>query len=400
MGTDREEIRTDREEITAGLEANTDANNEKFEVLRGTLVSRLDIYQATIDFTQEKIKVKTDIHEEKMEAAIHFIWSEFETIKHRVEDVLSCVDQKMKGLRKELTQKTDETQVDSEAIRTSVDTRTNSLLETITDTREGRARPHNPGRGKNDEDPNRYLAARTRDQDSRSRRPGRAWNGEDTEVRRGNIMGRVPVPVRDRSRAQLWMRLEKSTYLITALQGRATYVLHRVPKGATYEENLEALEDSFGDQYLVAAFRSQLKTRTQGESLQEFATAVEQLAHRAYPALPEDHISREAGKAFADGIESPAIKIHLLRGGQKWVNEALRQTLELQDVVLAAKPKKNERHDSLGEPIAPNLAKRPKMIGVLELCGARQLPEKLPLREGGRKRPVRVPRRKTSERYV
>jgi hypothetical protein len=33
----------------------------------------------------------------------------------------------------------------------------------------------------------------------------------------------------------------------------------------------------------------QLKARTQGvgNSLQEFATAVEQLAHRTYPALPE-----------------------------------------------------------------------------------------------------------------
>jgi hypothetical protein len=42
-------------------------------------------------------------------------------------------------------------------------------------------------------------------------------------------------------------RLKKSTYLITALQGRATNVLHGVPKAATYEETHEALEDRFGD---------------------------------------------------------------------------------------------------------------------------------------------------------
>jgi hypothetical protein len=72
-------------------------------------------------------------------------------------------------------------------------------------------------------------------------------------------------------------------------------------KGATYEETLEALKD----QHLAAAYRSHLKTRTQrvGESLQEFA--VEQLAHRAYPALPEDHVRREAGKAFAEGVKTP-----------------------------------------------------------------------------------------------
>jgi hypothetical protein len=42
-------------------------------------------------------------------------------------------------------------------------------------------------------------------------------------------------------------RLENSTYLITALQGRNTGVLHEVPKGATCEEIIETLEDRFGD---------------------------------------------------------------------------------------------------------------------------------------------------------
>jgi hypothetical protein len=102
-----------------------------------------------------------------------------------------------------------------------------------------------------------------------------------------------------------WTSQIKSTYLITALQGRATDVLHGVPKGATYEKTLEAQADLFRDQHLAAAYRSQLKTRTQGvgESTQEFSTAAEQLAYRNYPALPEDHIKREAGKSFADRVE-------------------------------------------------------------------------------------------------
>jgi hypothetical protein len=72
------------------------------------------------------------------------------------------------------------------------------------------------------------------------------------------------------------MRQEKSTYLITALQVWATDVLHGIPKSATYEETLEALEDCLGDQHLAAAYCSLLKTRTQGEgeSLQELATAI------------------------------------------------------------------------------------------------------------------------------
>jgi hypothetical protein len=139
-----------------------------------------------------------------------------------------------------------------------------------------------------------------------------------------------------------WTPLEKATYLIAALQGWACDVLHGVPRGATYEEAIEALEDRFGDQHLAAAYRSQLKARTQkaGESQQEFAIAIEQLAHRAYLALPEDHVRRKAGKAFVHGVEDPDVKIQLLVGGEKAVNEALRQALELQAVFLAARPRK------------------------------------------------------------
>jgi hypothetical protein len=61
--------------------------------------------------------------------------------------------------------------------------------------------------------------------------------------------------------------------------------------------------------------------------LQEFATAIEQLAHRTYRTLPEDHIRREVGKAFGNGVEEPDIKIQLLLGGEETVNEASRQAL-------------------------------------------------------------------------
>jgi hypothetical protein len=139
-----------------------------------------------------------------------------------------------------------------------------------------------------------------------------------------------------------WFHEEKSTYVITAVKGLAAEVLHGIPTTATFEETLQTLEDRFGYQHFAAAYRSQLKARTQraGESLQHFATAAEQLAHRVYPTLPEDHIRREAGKAFTDGVEDHEIKVALLIGGEKTVNEALRQALELQAVFLASRPHK------------------------------------------------------------
>jgi hypothetical protein len=109
--------------------------------------------------------------------------------------------------------------------------------------------------------------------------------------------------------------------LITVLQSRPNDVLHGIPKGATYEETLQALEDRFGDQEFSATYRRQVRTQRAGEFLQKFVTVIEQLAH---PTLHEKHVSREAGKAFADGVEDTDIKILALLGGEKMAYEVLR----------------------------------------------------------------------------
>jgi hypothetical protein len=65
-----------------------------------------------------------------------------------------------------------------------------------------------------------------------------------------------------------------------------------------------AIKDRFGDLHLAATYRSQLKTSIQRAcgSLQEYATVVEQLAHRASSALPKDYMRREAGRTLDDGV--------------------------------------------------------------------------------------------------
>jgi hypothetical protein len=50
---------------------------------------------------------------------------------------------------------------------------------------------------------------------------------------------------------------------------------------------------------------------------------------------------REAGKISAYSVDDPDIKIQLFLGGEKTVNEALRQALEIQAVFVAARPHKN-----------------------------------------------------------
>jgi chromosome segregation ATPase len=49
------------------METQIEANNEKFEALRGTLLSRKDIHQASTEAIQEEMKAKMNKNQEKMD---------------------------------------------------------------------------------------------------------------------------------------------------------------------------------------------------------------------------------------------------------------------------------------------------------------------------------------------
>lgn len=99
--------------------------------------------------------------------------------------------------------------------------------------------------------------------------------------------------------------------------GKAADILYTLPAEAKYEDIAVGLRDRFGDQQLAAAYRSQLKARVQAgsETLQEFAAAVEQLAHRAFVGLPVAFIQTEAAHSFIDGVRDQEVKQHPLMGG-------------------------------------------------------------------------------------
>lgn len=122
-------------------------------------------------------------------------------------------------------------------------------------------------------------------------------HGKATNIQWYCILGYVLVPVRDHKEIQPLVAPGKIDLLDHSLErpGHQHAVWH-----CEKPNFLQALEDCFGDQHFTATYWSQLKrTQRAGESLQDFATAIAQLAHWAYPALPEDHIRREAGKVFA-----------------------------------------------------------------------------------------------------
>ncbi|XP_069698171.1 uncharacterized protein [Periplaneta americana] len=135
-----------------------------------------------------------------------------------------------------------------------------------------------------------------------------------------------------------WTPAEKTTQLLTALQGQASEILHSVPEDGTAAEIMAALEGRYGDHQLAAAFRTQLKTRAQqsGESLQEFAMAVEQLAHKALRGLPNDFIAGEAAYTFGSGVRDPEIRQQLLLAEHRTINAALSAALRMEAAKSAA----------------------------------------------------------------
>jgi len=137
-----------------------------------------------------------------------------------------------------------------------------------------------------------------------------------------------------------WMPSEKAAHLLSVLHGKAADILHTVPAEATYEDIVESLWGRFGDHQLAAAYRSHLKARVQasGKTLQEFAAAVEQLAHRALVGLPVAFIQTEAAHSFIDGIRDREVKQHHLMGGDQTLNEAFNQALKLEAAKAAAGP--------------------------------------------------------------
>ena len=109
---------------------------------------------------------------------------------------------------------------------------------------------------------------------------------------------------------------------MSVLNGKAADILHIVPAEATYEAIVGAFRDRFGDHQPAAAYRSQLKAKTQANdgTLQEFTAAVEQLAHRVFVELPITFIQTEAAHSFMDGVRDREVKQHLLLGGYRTLN--------------------------------------------------------------------------------
>jgi hypothetical protein len=110
---------------------------------------------------------------------------------------------------------------------------------------------------------------------------------------------------------------DKASYLIAALNEPAAHSLHSDLNGAKYEEVTAVFEIRYRGHHLAEKFHAQLKRKVQhaGESLKEFAAAIDHLANRAYFDSTEQN-SREAARALADGLRERHLRGQLLLGNR------------------------------------------------------------------------------------
>jgi hypothetical protein len=273
------------ERLLARMEAKIDSSQEKMDAVEHKMLAKMETTQHKMKASQKEVMAKMEDNKEEMmtreettlimanmeatirsgqeetKTVINSIRSELEeTINTRMENALVAAGQQTQVLREELDGKIMETQRHVQVVQASINTWTGSLRGDMTD-----------------------IKDLQKELDSRA---------QGVEVRMAEVEARVELGVCGRTgsdagwakppkfdgstswamfRCQFqtvaehnhWTPREKATYLIAALQGRACDVLHGVPRGSTYDETIEALEDRFGGQHLAAAYRSQLKTRTQ-----------------------------------------------------------------------------------------------------------------------------------------
>jgi bifunctional pyridoxal-dependent enzyme with beta-cystathionase and maltose regulon repressor activities len=71
VDTNLKEIKEDIKTNQAKMVARIEANNEKFEILQGTLFSWLDVRHAKTEANPEEMMVKLDAHHERMTVSVN-----------------------------------------------------------------------------------------------------------------------------------------------------------------------------------------------------------------------------------------------------------------------------------------------------------------------------------------
>ncbi|XP_067629425.1 pharyngeal muscle protein 2-like [Eurosta solidaginis] len=109
-----------------------------------------------------------------------------------------------------------------------------------------------------------------------------------------------------------WNAEDKVAALFVALKGPAAEILQTIPEGErnNYEALMAAVERRYGSEHRKQIFQIELQNRYQkaNETLQEFASDVERLAHLANADAPVEYTERVKIQSFTNGIRDVETK--------------------------------------------------------------------------------------------
>ncbi|XP_049316559.1 uncharacterized protein LOC125779323 [Bactrocera dorsalis] len=142
--------------------------------------------------------------------------------------------------------------------------------------------------------------------------------------------------------ANNWNTADKVASLFVSLKGPAAEILQTIPdcERDNYEALMSAIERRYGSEHRKQIYQIELQNRGQkmNESLQEFATEIERLAHLANADAPVDYIERVKIQCFINGIRDVDTKRATYALPKRTFAETVSHALTQETASLLSKP--------------------------------------------------------------
>ncbi|XP_049312637.1 uncharacterized protein LOC125778503 [Bactrocera dorsalis] len=142
--------------------------------------------------------------------------------------------------------------------------------------------------------------------------------------------------------ANNWNAADKVASLFVSLKGPAAEILQTIPdcERDNYEALMSAIERRYGSEHRKQVYQIELQNRGQkmNESLQEFATEIERLAHLANADAPVDYIEGVKIQSFINGIRDVDTKRATYALPKRTFAETVWHALTQETASLLSKP--------------------------------------------------------------
>ncbi|XP_067628486.1 uncharacterized protein [Eurosta solidaginis] len=188
-------------------------------------------------------------------------------------------------------------------------------------------------------------ALRGRIQELQMNRP--AVSASNPKVKTPSFDGSVPFQVfklqfEKTAAVNNWNAEDKVAALFVALKGPAAEILQTIPEGErnNYEALMAAVERRYGSEHRKQIFQIELQNRYQkaNETLQEFASDIERLAHLANADAPVEYTERVKIQSFINGIRDVETKRATYANPKPTFAETVSQALIQETASLLCKP--------------------------------------------------------------